>query len=217
MIQVLALVEGDTEEQFVSKVLGGALNSDCFHIRPINWHGITRYAAARRELVQFVKTGPHTITTMFDYYGLPMDWPGRREAQGMAHGKNVRHVEREILADIAGDDLALRQKFIPYIQYHEFETLLFCDPAVVAGLMGSQRKAYELQAVVDQFGGDVERIDDDHNTCPSRRLQGFFPEYQKPLHGRMAIERLGLSAVRGRCSHFDEWFGKLLDLARMLP
>ena len=212
MIQVLAIVEGDTEEQFVSKVLGPALNSEALHIKPINWHGIKKYARARRELVQFVKTGPHVITTMFDYYGLPLDWPGRSDARSKPHGENVRHVEQELLADVAGDDVALQQKLIPYIQYHEFETLLFCDPAVVARRIGDESKARLIQAAVDEFDGDVERINDDPATHPSARLAGIFPGYQKPLYGRMAVEAMGLAVLRDRCPHFGEWLSKLQGL-----
>jgi len=213
MVQVLAIVEGDTEEQFVSKVLGPALNGEAFHITPINWHGIKKYGRAKRELVQYVKTGPHIITTMFDYYGLPLDWPGRSEARSKAHGENVTHVERELLADIAGDDFALQRKFIPYIQYHEFETLLFCAPTVVARRIGDEAKAGRLQAVVDEFHGDVERINDDPATHPSARLAKIFPGYQKPLHGRMAVEAMGFSVLRDGCPHFGGWLLKLQSLA----
>ena len=61
------------------------------------------------------------VTTMFDYYALPSDWPGREDAIQLPWNERAAHVETLVLADITGamDDLD-PSFFIPYIQVSVF-------------------------------------------------------------------------------------------------
>ena len=61
---------------------------------------------------------------MFDFYGMPADWPGRIAASNMPLDQKGNHVEQAILDDLAahaGENFRL-ELFIPYVQVHEFET-----------------------------------------------------------------------------------------------
>ena len=43
----------------------------------------------------------------------------------------------------------------------------------------------------------------------AKRLAKIVPGYTKPLHGPMALDAVGLHAVRASCPHFDAWLTQL--------
>lgn len=124
MNRVLALVEGQTERTFVRDVLTPGLASAGVFVsarligKPGHKGGVRAWSAARRELLTLLKQDPNAyVTTMFDYYGLPRDWPGagranRRHANSVADG-----IERAIHADIrtAMGNSFNPVRFIPYL------------------------------------------------------------------------------------------------------
>lgn len=86
------------------------------------------YAQAKRDLTILQKqfrdnnSEHHMFTTMFDYYALPDDFPGVEESIDI---QNVRD-RISFLEDKFAEDMG-SGTFIPYIQLHEFEALLFVD------------------------------------------------------------------------------------------
>lgn len=54
-----------------------------------------------------------------------------------------------------------------------------------------------------------ENVNDGPKSAPSKRLLESIPGYQKPLHGPLAIEAAGLTALRSRCPRFDAWVARL--------
>ena len=87
---------------------------------------------------------------------------------------------------------------------HEFEGLLFSDPERFARGIGRPDLSAELQAVRGEFG-TPEEINDSPDTAPSRRVRDLYKGYQKPLMGVLAVEEIGLSAIRGQCPLFNRW------------
>ncbi|NJN55573.1 MAG: DUF4276 family protein [Anaerolineae bacterium] len=62
--------------------------------------------------------------------------------------------------------------------------------------------------IISEFDSP-EMINDDVNTAPSKRLIRLYPPYNKPLHGNIAAEHIGLAAIREKCPHFNEWVSRL--------
>lgn len=63
----------------------------------------------------------HIFTTMFDLYALPNDFPDYEAAKALGEPyKRVAGLETAFAKAINDE------RFIPYIQLHEFEALLFC-------------------------------------------------------------------------------------------
>ncbi len=59
---------------------------------------------------------------MFDLYGLPRDFPGQKESRRLTDPyQKAAILEKELAQDIEDN------RFTPYIQLHEFETLIFPD------------------------------------------------------------------------------------------
>lgn len=136
MKRVLILVEGQTEETFVRDVLAPhfitrnvALTPKILVTRRVKSGGhfkggVVNYAQVKRELhLLLADTGAERITTMLDYYGLPEDFPGLAGRPSGTCYQRVEHVERAFQADIA------HPRFLPYLALHEFEALLFTEPA----------------------------------------------------------------------------------------
>lgn len=111
-------------------------------------------------------------------------------------------------ADISGDSL-LEENFIPYIQLHEFEALLFSDIAVIDRVLsvGRKSKYAELADIRKQY--DPEDINTRPTTTPSKRLKQLCPRCSKTMEGMVIAERIGLPAIRNCCPHFDGWLREL--------
>jgi hypothetical protein len=101
-----------------------------------------------------------------------------------------------------------QQRFIPYVVMHEFEGLLFSDPARFANGIGKPALASQLQVIRDGFF-TPEEINDSPETAPSKRVKQLYASYQKPLMGILAAEEIGLAAIRSECPLFDNWVKQL--------
>jgi hypothetical protein len=95
---------------------------------------------------------------------------------------------------------------------HEFEALLFTDHEVTAATIPAPEKAAELLSI--SGGLAPEDINENRETAPSKRLKNVFPGFRKTLHGPTATKRIGLTAIRARCPHFDSWITRLEKFAQ---
>ncbi len=224
MPRLLLHVEGQTEETFVNEVLGDHLVGSDYEIvsarlvgnprmkrggiRP--WHGV------KRDILRHLKEDRSAIAAiMVDYYGLPLDWPGRAEAPSKAStsGKAefVESALRENITEEMGNRFDAR-RFVPLVMMHEFEALLFSDPDRFAHAIGKANLAQGFREIRQEFECP-EDIDDSPVTAPSKRIENLFPGYEKPLSGVIAALEIGLQTMRSECPHFDEWLKRL----EMLP
>ncbi len=107
--KVLALVEGDTEYGFLQRVIVPHLTSLGVFLTPITITtkriiggsnrkgGLTKYAPVRKELLGLLgDTSAVMVTTMFDYYALPEDFPGQSDLPPGNCYTRVLHVERAL-------------------------------------------------------------------------------------------------------------------------
>ena len=222
MPRILVHVEGQTEERFVNEVLAPPLYSVGYtnvsarllgNARQRGRRGgIRSWDSARIDILNHLTADQTTLaTTMVDYYGLPGTWPGRTQA-GLQNTLKERaaFVEDAILDDISG---ALGSHFdsrcfVPYVVMHEFDGLLFSDSSRFAQGIGRPDLPSQFQAIRGEFS-TPEAINDSADTAPSRRVLKLYEGYQKPLMGVLAVEHIGLDAIRSECALFSEWIGKL--------
>jgi hypothetical protein len=226
MSKLVMIVEGPTERAFVQQHLGAHLARYGIHAWPVlpgrrgTQGGVRHWTAALDDILRVLRDG-NDCTTMFDFYGLPDDWPGRPHAAAMPYHLKARHVERSIMAEV---EAAMRGvegagRFVPYIQLHEFEALLFADVAVLASVASTitegTAEAFErhFAGIVQAAGGNPEAINDHYTTCPSRRILAVVPRYRKVQHGAIIAGRIGLGEIRRRCRHFADWVARLESLA----
>ena len=131
------VVEGQTERRFVESTLGPHLANrsiwvDARCVQTSRMHGrkhsggIQGYVRAKGDIERWMREDQNAgarFTTMFDLYALPGDFPGY-EAAVQARDPYARV---QLLEDALGEDIS-DQRFVPYLQLHEFEALLFADP-----------------------------------------------------------------------------------------
>ena len=118
------------------------------------------------------------------------------------------------LTPIVGAE-ALR-RFIPYVQMHEFEALLFSNPERFARALGDERLAREISRIREAFDSP-ESINDDPTTAPSKRILAIRRSYDKPLYGTLSALEIGLPTMRKECAQFDAWLQRLEALCRDGP
>lgn len=220
------LCEGHTEEEFVKRVLKPHLQS--FNIatkyqlletsnKKKTRGGLLSYQQAHRDLTLWMSQVAHRsseihyFTTMFDLYALPNDFPQYAEVQEIQDTyAKVEKLEAAFKENICYD------RFIPYIQVHEFEALLFCGIEQLAQKYNECAKGIrELENVVREYKGNPEMIDGGKCTAPSKRIINVIDKtyhYNKPQTGREITERIGITKLKEKCHHFSEWIEKLEHL-----
>lgn len=219
------VTEGQTEEGFVRTVLaphlarfGVLAEARCVMTSRsktrIYRGGLRMYGPARLDLMLWMQEDPRAhaaFTTMFDLYALPRDFPGFEKAfRRRDPYETVEILERAFAADLQDS------RFIPYIQLHEFETLVFADatqlvpdfPAEVAAIHRLVKTAGEFR--------NPELINCGRETAPSKRIIAEIPAYRgrKASAGPLVTSRIGLEKLRAACRHFDEWLARLEALTR---
>jgi len=216
--RILVLVEGQTEETFVKAVLAPHLWG--FEKAAEVTRVVTKWVQGRRahrgggsdyrkvegDIRRLLASSPDAVTTLFDYYALPGDFPGQKTLpSGATCYQRAAHIEQAFAANI-GDP-----RFIPNLVLHEFEGLLFAGPGVIAEVLREQARAADLEAIAAGHASP-EEIDEGPETHPSRRIARILPGYEKARHGPRIAERIGVAGIRAKCPHFDQWLTRLESL-----
>lgn len=218
MRTVMIHVEGQTEENFVKVVLQEHLRQFNIHAQPIVVStkrlisgkkfkgGISTFEKVEPELHCLLRAS-HVlaVTTMYDYYALPGDFPGMDDLDSIPLPSKVAHVEHALRTRIND------AKFIPYLQVHEFEAVLFSDSKPFAEFYKASI-AKKIEAMVDEFQGNPELINNHRDTSPSHRLSKLIAGYDKATDGPRLAAEIPLLVIRAKCPHFDAWITTLEGL-----
>ena len=223
------LCEGQTEEGFVKEVLRPYLQK----------HGVTsvkailittnkkknarggmltyKHAEMDLSLLRLTKQDNNyernIFTTMFDFYALPDDFPGYADASTIYDPHvRVKALEKS-LAEAINEN-----RFIPYVQLHEFEALLFCGIHHLPKLYpGCEKRCEQLTKDLIK-AGNPELIDNGPTTAPSKRIiraiegeKKTHYNYNKPATGKTLTKEIGIDELRAQCPHFNEWIERLID------
>jgi hypothetical protein len=218
MKKILILVEGQTEETFVKDILFPHLEKKSIYcipklattkrVRsgPDFKGGIVSYGKLEIDIKRLLTdTSTVAVTTMIDYYGFSTIVPFKVAIKGGSCFERVILLEKMFKENIG------HKKFLPYLQLHEFEALVFVSPGVVTAAFKQEDKEAAINKIKSSFK-TVEEINDNPATVPSRRLLTLFPSYQKTLHGPLIVKRTGLETIRKECSHFNQWLTQLENL-----
>jgi len=214
--KILILVEGQTEEGFINRVLAPYFHTREIFITPTiiktkkeirgpdHKGGVNSYNQVKRDLRPlFNDTSVDVVTTMIDYYALPGDFPGYDQRP---HGNcydRVEFLENQFGADIN------QKTFLPYLQLHEFEALVFASETKLStAFIDEPSKLAQVSAINNTFASP-EEINEDPKTAPSRRLKNIFPNYQKTYHSQLILSQVNIEDLRTKCPHFNSWVTKL--------
>ena len=172
--------------------------------------GMRNYAKARTTITKdlaHTKEPDVFVTTMFDLYRLPGDTPGMEAAKKIADPyQKIAMLEQSMLSI----ENLRKPVYIPYVQLHEFETLLFAN----LDELSKTYFDYDIQPLRDALKKtqNPELINGGADTAPSKRVMQCIPDYDKATLGVSVLEKIGMDALCQKCKHFGEWISKLAAL-----
>jgi len=207
MRRLYIIVEGYTEKDFVSQTLAPYFQSlGIYNISPIlirtsktGKGGFVNYEHLKNNVKRLLSSEKEVIVSTFvDFFRIPTSMPKYEESMRLnADSDKVGSLELGMFESI--DDT----RFIPYIQLHEFEALLF-----------SSNKGFEeyceesvhkqTKAVVDSYE-NPEDINSSPETAPSKRLLKINPDYDKVVEGNLIALEVGIDRMLKKCPRFREW------------
>ena len=219
-MRLIILVEGQTEEAFIKDVLKPHLDDRGVFTsativgkmtaqkRGHQRRGGGHFRHWKKDILRILggdQSDGLRLTTFFDLYGLPQDFPGLEE-----HGRDLDTARRCLSLEAALAAEFNDRRFIPYIQRHEFEALVFAALPSLRGLLDASDDLAGLTRLEGVLSAiSPEDINDGPTTAPSKRLLVDVPGFRKTLHGPLATADTGLAALRERCPRFDVWVSTL--------
>lgn len=223
MVIINILCEGPTEENFVKKVLSPYFRSLEAIVKPRQvttnrklrvTGGMTSYAKIKNDFEYWRRENSrdmhnhHIYTSMFDYYQLPVDFPGFPPSGNDAMSR-VIYLEHKLAENL---DFSA---FLPYIQLHGFEALVFAGLEYLKIDHPNQDKVIKkLEQELQQCGRKPENVNNRPETAPSKRLIAALGKYNKTKTGPMVTAMVGINGLKAQCPHFRGWIEKLEKMVK---
>ena len=216
MKRLIIVCEGQTEQSFCQNVLSPYFQTKGIVVEaPTIKHshgGIVPWETLKRQLVEHLYEGNAFVTMLIDFYRIKdsYQFPGWEEAKTIAESQDkMNGLFQDMLNDMPED---LRSRFVPYIQLHEFEGLLFSDiSAFKNNFLPAECDFEAIQSAIDEFE-TPEDINNKPETAPSSRLIAAVVGYNKVVYGSILAEETGLSMIRSRCPLFNTWIERIEEV-----
>lgn len=210
MKRLVFIVEGDTEIILVQNLIVPYLINlgfqNSMHAQTIVTNrkqhkkgGVTGYQKFKNEVVRTLSQGNVIITTLIDFFRLPTDFPGYTE-----NSLQINRIENEILKDLQNNN-----DFIPYIQRHELEALMFSDRNGFELVIDDNKKLQEIDSILDEYD-NPEDINNHPDTAPSKRLEKIF-NYDKTGDGELIFQMIEIESIIEKCPRFSDWLNKIIE------
>ena len=211
MKRVIFIVEGDTEISFIQKCIMPYLYQKGF-TNPMNAQkiitnrkknkkgGNVAFEYLKNDIERVAATRNVLITTFLDFFRLPTDFPGYT-----TDSLKIEQIEEAVRENISS--IVERANFLPYIQRHEIEALMYTNMDGFNYVVDKEESLNKLKEIINQYA-NPEDINSGSETAPSKRLMKIFP-YQKTTDGEIILEALPIDDIRSKCPRFNEWLENL--------
>ena len=218
MKRLVIIAEGETEESFVNNILcpffcsKGIYNSiQCFKTKHSHG-GMSKYSYIHKDSLTIIYEKDVVVSMMIDFYRLPSDFPGFNDLKvTQTHQEQANLLETRIKKDLEDSQNQLFDNFIPYIQLHEFEALVFASISGIDSLFERSEMDYNgLMNVIQQYP-NPEDINNHPDTAPSVRLKKLISGYNKVLHGIDIINTVGMAELLEKCPRFKTWIESMAE------
>lgn len=225
MIRVSVVCEGQTEETFVRDVLAPSFYDiglnvlpEMIETSPGHKGGALNYSRVKRHLRNTLRqNSAPVVTTLFDLYKLDGAFPGFSEAQAQPDLRaRLGVLTHAMHADVVAEAGCQPHRFIPYIQPHEFEALLFSDVEALTALEPAWLAAAPALSAARAAADSPEHINHGPETKPAAHLERQLasPSYRKRRHGPLAAQSIGLARIEAECAFFADWLARIRAVAR---
>jgi len=215
MKRIIIIGEGQTEQAFCNDVLQPYFNQlDIYIENPTikkSRGGIISWIELRKQINMHLKQDNDAyVTLLIDYYGIHAShqFPGWNQSLEVVNkSERMSQLEDAMRNEI---DEKTRHRFIPYIQLHEFEGLLFSDQQIIEDNFDEDEfDDYDYLVETIHKYSNPEMINDGSATAPSKRLKRIIKGYGKIVMGSLIAQEIGLTKIRGKCPRFNEWINIL--------
>ncbi len=214
MVRLVFIVEGDTEILLVEKLIAPYLAKLGFsnvHAQTITTNrkqhkkgGVSSYGLFKNEVKRTLAQGNVLVTTLIDFFRLPPNFPAYTK-----DASRVSQIEDAIHADFNKD-----VNFIPYIQLHEIEALMFSNIDGFDLVIDDPMALQKISDIIEQYP-NPEDINNLPETAPSKRLERIY-NYDKTGDGEMIFEMVGMEAILEKCPRFAHWISRLIKTLKGL-
>lgn len=212
-IEVVAVVEGKTEQIFIESILSPYLSRKHIFMKAMQLRkpgqkgGDVRFARVLKDLGLLLKQRSDTyVTTMVDYYGVK-EWPAIDQVPDNATPSQIAGIlnhaaKQEMIKYFQKNRPDYR--FIPYMAIHELEALLFSDPAALSSALRISETT--VQDVLSAYG-EPEAINTHPSAAPSKQLDQWshLGKFPKTTLGIAIAKRIGIPRIREKCPVFNAW------------
>lgn len=218
------VVEGYGEQDFLTQTVAAHLGTKSVeaHVvlvgKPGHKGGVRPWPQVCSQVCSFLKMHrqdrPVYVSLMFDYYRLESQWPGFQQAQAQPGGPagKAQCIQTALYTCVcqALNNSFNPLQFIPYIQMHELEALIFAEPAKLS--VDFPDKVLEIERLSRSVAGmNPETINSGPTTHPAARIINEIPEYEGRKRSAAAnvLAAVGLETLRQRCPLFGTWLSAL--------
>ena len=216
MKRLIIVCEGPTEHEFCTTVLAENLLRYGIYVQaPVikkSNGGIVPWSAIKHQIEMHLNEKDVHVTLLVDYYGIKdsYNFPGWMESKRIEDLTLRMHFLWDCMSKDINEQLATR--FIPYIQLHEFESLLFSDLKVFPDNFDKKELDISiLNEAVRQFP-NPENINSRPSLAPSKRLMSAIKGYDKTVYGAYLASEIGLERIIEQCPLFSTWYKKLQSI-----
>jgi hypothetical protein len=177
MKRLIIIVEGQTEKEFVEKSLRDYFfRYEIYDVRAImiqtskgNKGGFVNYDHLKNDITNLLKSEKDIVVSMFvDFFRIPTNFPNFELSQS----KSITDARIEVLLEGISNDIN-DERFIPYIQKHEFESLLFSSDEGFSNWFENEWIINELNTIINHYP-NPEEINTGSDTAPSKRIIKIF-------------------------------------------
>ncbi len=216
MKRLIVVCEGPTEQEFCRDTIAPYLSRHSILVEePLikqSNGGMVSWPAIRLQLLSHLHESGAYVTTMFDYYGIKDSYTFPRWTEGKTINKHEERVcfLEEAMQENIGYKFA--PYFIPHLQLHEFEAMLFSNIEVFSrNYAKADLDMKKLEKALQDFP-NPEDINNSPATAPSKRILDAVKGYDKVLDGNYLAKEIGINTIMAKCPHFKKWIEVLESL-----
>lgn len=216
MKRLYIIVEGQTEQEFVNSMIAPYMQQHgVYSVTPVlirtsktGRGGFVNYEHLKNDARKLLcsKKTDFVVSMFVDFFRIPEVPHKERWEKKTTHIEQVKEMEGCIAEDINDP------RFIPYIQLHEFEALLFSSNKGFDSYF-SEDNAKDTQHIIDTFN-NPEDINTTPTGAPSKRLLAIKDDYDKVIEGNLIALEVGINDILAKCLRFRLWIEKLIEACK---
>ncbi len=217
MKRLYIIVEGHTEQEFVNLMIAPYMQQyGVYSVTPVlirtsktGRGGFVNYNYLENDVrrLLYSKNTDFVVSMFVDYFRIPNNLPNKEKWEHMDN-----HLEQIIMMEKCIAEEINDNRFIPYIQMHEFEALLFSSNKGFDAYFTEEESKNTLR-IIDTYC-NPEDINTSPQGAPSKRLLAIKSNYDKVIEGNLIALEIGISDIIAKCPRFRSWIEKLIEACK---